>query len=278
MTWPPGTPVRQPAFPQADSLSPRELSLLRRRWAAMARTVAVPGGGARLQPHLSLCGLDLAEAPTGAPWPALWAELDIGAEPEPGALCLAADAASAIVNGLLGHPGAPAGDRLTALDVFLVQTWLEDVLARWVASLDAPRATRLGRMGSAPVALATGVRYLQIGFGDGLDGRAYLRLWVPVGTVRAVALASATASREAGAALQVAMLDVGVRLQGRLAAADVPSAELAALEPGDVLVLDEIGEQPDALLANGVPVFTGRVGLRDGCLAFEVGDWAAARS
>lgn len=71
--------------------------------------------------------------------------------------------------------------------------------------------------------------------------------------------------------LPATKVDVHVRLRDT----EVPAAELATLNPGDVIRLDHRVDEPVLGVVAGEPLVAGRVGRRGRKLALEVTDWAS---
>ncbi len=227
---------------------------------ARATGVRAAEGAARVLAELLGREVSIRARPSpGAPAPrAAVARVALDLTPLPGAAVLELEAALvvALVDALAGGPGTSSGAtsltpvEAAALDLLALAA-LEGACS--VPSVEDALAPRLARGASEPTsALAV---ELEVTAGP-LVGKG--RLLLPAAAVRAL--------RDASAPLGAAA-DIPLPVSIRSGRAPLEPEELAALAPGDIVVLDGAADAPDALVLPGGARFAGR--LEDGVFHVE---------
>ncbi len=202
---------------------------------------------------------------------------------QPAHLILDFDLAFRALDRLLGGPGESASDprELTRTETAVIGEFVEMILGvadeAWkgihALKFEPGPAVSVPRFIESPpgseVMLA--VRFEVTG---ALSGSIILAL--PLSELEAPIRAARETRREAPrdrktAAVTPMLRGVGIDVAIRLGGAEISMAELAALEPSDILVLDRsIGESVE-MLVEGVPKYRGRLGRRGNAFAFKVG-------
>jgi flagellar motor switch protein FliM len=196
------------------------------------------------------------------------------ARPEGGGAALAfhPGIALALVEAFLGGSGKPA-------DAVRQPTRLESRVMRRMAEALAPAFGAAAGARLVPAELAIGAVDASVAAPDETVGVGLLRVELPQGVRSAMLLAGGTLLAPADAGANAPRGTIGP-LAPRLAGARVTArpvlragrltlAEIAALEPGSVVVLDAADTTPIDLRVQGQRVFSGRVIRAESGAAFE---------
>lgn len=189
----------------------------------------------------------------------------------PVALGLTPRAAVSLVCVSLGAamPAEPK-DRLSGMDVAVLEAWAGRALPALAEALGVGPAEELERVRGCPRGLA-GVE------GEVVVGELAFAGEVPAGTI--LVAAEHARGGEAGGRATLgdhpgALLRARVMAEAVIRTGGVALAELLALEVGDVLVLGPKGEVEAQLVAGGAVVGAGRPGARGGARAVRIGGCA----
>lgn len=272
MIYPPGHPHQRPTFARAEGLTPSQMTVVGQRLRAAARSLSL-AAGEEAEPHL---WLRECRAERGAPeMPGMAVATVTVGQTEPGGLMAVAPSfGSRLVDALLGCEAAGEARSLSEVDLAVLGDWLQHACTRLLGAVAAGRTlpeVRLGKLRVNPRPPDAMGEHVLAGFSQAPEGDSVLELRLPAPTARRLAgLEAAPAGPRARVGLEAALRRLRLRLQARLLVTELPAADVLNLAVGDVIVLDTVPEESAELLVNGRPKFSGRAGVMQGLLSFEV--------
>jgi len=270
--YPPGHPCQRPTFARAEGLTPSQMAVVRQRLRAAARALAL-APGEEVEPHLWLRECRAVRSLTDMPARAV-AALLVGQTDPGGLVAVDPSFGSELVDVLLGCQAAAAPRPLSEVDLAVLGGWLQQACTRLLSALAGGRGVpevSLGKLRVNPLPPDAIGEHMLAEFGRAPEGATVLELHLSAPATRRVAgLEPAPGSPRTRRALEGALRRVRVRLQARLLETKLPAGDVMGLAVGDVIVLDMGPRELAQLLVNGRPKFSGRAGVMNGVLSFEV--------
>ncbi len=191
-----------------------------------------------------------------------------------------------IVDAVLGGSGSyDEQRRLTEVEARLMHRVAEcgfGALGKALQPLGVEPRIEIGNADPIQLAIQAGRDFVvtlhyRVGLADGLALRDRLVLAYPVAALHDIADGGPGEHDErmlsGRAAIEQMLPGVGIPFAVRLQPSRVSFADLAGLQPGDVLRLDHGLDDPVIGVAGGMPVVEGRIGSSRSKLALEITNW-----